>query len=386
MPVAQFDFPYHVCSDQYPESSTRVRFGQGYEFASLPQGPDQMTYRLQFPAMWFYEASQGVLDITENSTRNAGKLQAFYESVRLYDVFNYPHPSRGMVPVRFKKPLPELVGIPGGNGQVSPFEVELIEQPTLSYGDVPLLREAGEYMETMTSGPSVMMAALVNYTIGRLISAGIWKQANGLFFLCSHHEQASRVNAKDPGSQSTLQIIGVPSFTANLGWVGTNTAASNRLEGLPLIGNSRFARDSNSFYCYVLNNVQSNALGSIGVQDYLYINPRSIADESGWKVGFTTTFAAAPSTDSRGLWLAERLGSSLVRVYRDNIQQGADNTTASAALPASAAFRVLAGNTSQSSPHRIGFAGYGGTLTASQKALLRVIVRDYMIALGATVL
>lgn len=75
-----FIFPYHLLSEEYPESSDKVKFGNGWEFASAPRGPDQILFTLSFPVMWFYETTSGskVLDLTKNANRNMGNLIAFY--------------------------------------------------------------------------------------------------------------------------------------------------------------------------------------------------------------------------------------------------------------------------------------------------------------------
>lgn len=124
-----FDFPLHVVEDQYPESSATVRFGGGYQFASKPRGPDQITFKLSFDAMWFYESSPGVVDATVNPKINMQVLIDFYEAHRLYQPFIYPHPTRGNVVVRFAKPLAVPKGVKKGNGVLEAFQVELIQQP-----------------------------------------------------------------------------------------------------------------------------------------------------------------------------------------------------------------------------------------------------------------
>lgn len=124
-----FDFPYHIVEDQYPTSSTVTQFGGGYQFASKPRGPDQITFKLNFKAMWFFETSPGVLDETSQPQINMKVLVDFYETHRLYEPFTYPHPRRGNLVCRFAKPLAVPKGIEGGKGQLEAFVVELILQP-----------------------------------------------------------------------------------------------------------------------------------------------------------------------------------------------------------------------------------------------------------------
>lgn len=124
-----FDFPFHTVEDEYPASSTTMKFGGGYQFASKPTGPDQITFKLNFKAMWFYEGPPGTVDATSNPKINMQKLIEFYEAHRLYEPFEYPHPRRGTLTVRFAKPLKVPDYVEKGRGQLQPFSVDLILLP-----------------------------------------------------------------------------------------------------------------------------------------------------------------------------------------------------------------------------------------------------------------
>lgn len=124
-----FDFPFHTVSDEYPTSSTVIQFGGGYQFATKPNGPDQLTFKLAFEAMWFFERSPGVVDRDREPQINMALMQDFYEAHRLYEKFYYPHPTRGLVVVRFAKPLQIPKGVKGGNGKTDQVNLEFILQP-----------------------------------------------------------------------------------------------------------------------------------------------------------------------------------------------------------------------------------------------------------------
>ncbi len=134
-----FDFPYHRVRDLYPAGAT-TQFGKGYEFAARPRGPDQIIFALSFKAMWFFQDPNTMLFKNDVVPKlNVLSLVQFYETVRMYDTFTYPHPFRGNVICRFSKPLqtPALADKPGEIGGVSgyrahqadPFEIELKLQP-----------------------------------------------------------------------------------------------------------------------------------------------------------------------------------------------------------------------------------------------------------------
>lgn len=128
MPLQTFDFPFHSIEVEYPESSKKITFGGGYEFASRPRGPDQVIYKLHFEAMSFFTNGAGVADRLINPQINILTLEDFYKAHRMYEKFIYPHPAEGNLTVRFKSPL-KYKQQPLGLGVIEAFSVELITQP-----------------------------------------------------------------------------------------------------------------------------------------------------------------------------------------------------------------------------------------------------------------
>lgn len=124
----EFDFPLHTLEVKYPESSVKLQLGRGYEFASRPRGPDQVTFTLYFKAMFFFEDPPGTLDLDVNPTVNMAVLEAFYNDHKMYDKFIYPHPTLGDVTVRFGEPLTYKIA-ENGRGRVEPFTIRLVTQP-----------------------------------------------------------------------------------------------------------------------------------------------------------------------------------------------------------------------------------------------------------------
>ena len=123
-----FNFPYHTLGVKYPDSSVKMSFGNGWEFASKPKGPDQLAYSLKFDIMMFFELAPNLYDEDINPELNMRKLELFYQKHRLFEKFYYPHPVEGNIVVRFQKPL-EYDIVKGGQGAVEPFTIYLTTQP-----------------------------------------------------------------------------------------------------------------------------------------------------------------------------------------------------------------------------------------------------------------
>lgn len=121
-----FPFPYYELTTEYPESSTPVKFGRGYEFVSAPEGPEQITYRLKFPGLWWLKNAQGALDATINPERNMKALEEFYERHLLYRKFLFNHPYRGLIEVRFSQPLSIPPARMNSHGLVEGVELKVV--------------------------------------------------------------------------------------------------------------------------------------------------------------------------------------------------------------------------------------------------------------------
>lgn len=129
MALELFDFPYHTFSTENPESGFRGQMGNSYVFTSAPTDPDQRKFVLAFPTMSFFLDADGIVSSTIKPQQNIYTLILFYQRHKLHKSFQYNHPLYGLLEVKFQKPLIEPAGIPGGNGVVNPFTIELIEIP-----------------------------------------------------------------------------------------------------------------------------------------------------------------------------------------------------------------------------------------------------------------
>jgi len=105
-----------------------MAYGRGYQFASKPKGPDQVTYVLKFKTMVFWQKADGTYNLTKQPQLNMALLEQFYQDKRLFTKFNYPHPALGNIVVRFAEPLKYDIA-EAGLGTVEPFEIKLLSQP-----------------------------------------------------------------------------------------------------------------------------------------------------------------------------------------------------------------------------------------------------------------
>lgn len=126
-----FIWKYHTQSTEYPEGVT-IRLGNSYQYAPEPPSVDQRVFKLRFPTMFYFTKWVGnseVIDDTKEPELNMELLDRFYKTHRMWKTFIYPHPVYGNLEVKFGKALKIPAGIPGGDGALQGFDLELIEQP-----------------------------------------------------------------------------------------------------------------------------------------------------------------------------------------------------------------------------------------------------------------
>lgn len=127
--MATFPCEYFLFSTKYPESGTRIQLGNSYTFTAPPPAPDQRIFRLTLGGMQYFVNENGTINTTTSASRNMAVLEAFYNEHKLYLPFDFIHPVSGLVVCKFNRPLEIPQGMPGGNGVLESFELELLEIP-----------------------------------------------------------------------------------------------------------------------------------------------------------------------------------------------------------------------------------------------------------------
>lgn len=119
---------FPVPAVKYPENGNRVQFANSYAFTAGPQSPDVRIFTVTLTGMAYFGVA-GALDTTSELGRNMAVLEAFYQTVHCNTVFDFPHPVWGTLQCKFNRPLELPEGMLRGFGMLTPFTVELIEQP-----------------------------------------------------------------------------------------------------------------------------------------------------------------------------------------------------------------------------------------------------------------
>lgn len=124
-------------------SSSNTRFIAMSYYLTIPSGTSyDVTLRFVLPQLerdrvtspiWTSTGpvtrTQGTVSPTLRYPVNLKALEDFYNEHKMHKSFLYPHPVYGNVECKFFSPLKIPEGLPGGNGAVKDFTIELIEVP-----------------------------------------------------------------------------------------------------------------------------------------------------------------------------------------------------------------------------------------------------------------
>lgn len=127
--MATFPCTYFTYATRYPDSGTRIQFGNSYQFDAGPTAPDQRIFTLTLSGLQYFVDGGGAIDLAEEPGRNMAVLEDFYNTHKLHVAFDLPHPVHGTISCKFNRPLEVPSGIAGGGGVVQDVNIELIEIP-----------------------------------------------------------------------------------------------------------------------------------------------------------------------------------------------------------------------------------------------------------------
>lgn len=122
-----FDFcPNSLVPETLPPDVQPVITLNGWTFSSKPSVPYQKKFRVTLHGLRWYLQNNGLFDVTTDPTRNARRLEQFYETNGTWDSFAWTHPNFGLMNVRFSAPVAVPMALPNSNGLVPTLEINLI--------------------------------------------------------------------------------------------------------------------------------------------------------------------------------------------------------------------------------------------------------------------
>lgn len=191
--------------------------------------------------------------------------------------------------------------------------------------------EAQSVFNAMTTSPNGTRKKAIDTLIRTLKSIGVWDNCDAIYVLAAADSQAAYLNWKVP-TQTALNPVNAPTFTADLGSTGNGTNAS--LDGpVNVTTYTKFVQNNVHLSVYNLTNT-SVAGYTIGTQttQQLGIRPRDGGNVFASLVnsGSSTTIANSVGV---GHFMTNRTGANLNSMYKNGLSV-ATGVTGSGSPPA----------------------------------------------------
>jgi hypothetical protein len=245
----------------------------------------------------------------------------------------------------------------------------------------PVNTEASAVIAAFTTTPTSTRKFLIDNLISQLKSNGIWSNLDVFYMLAAADAQAGTINWINPASY-TLLPVNAPGFLADRGYAGNGTSSRLRTQFTPSTNSVAGSQNNHMLAEFSLSNVDalnSADLGSVTA-------PRSFMNPvSGGVSAFSVndgTGSSTTSTNSTGLFMAQRTTSGAKRLFRNGVQLGTDAAVTSTGLASQEAW-ICGANATNFSTRRIAMAAWGASLSGKE-AVFYDIVNEYLNALGAT--
>jgi hypothetical protein len=261
--------------------------------------------------------------------------------------------------------------------------VQLARDPWPPGGDYVFVNaEAATLVAAMTTAPSNDRKALIDTLIGSLKSAGVWVLLDVLYVLAAHHEQAARLNWKNPGG-FVAAGVNSPTFTVDRGFAGNGVDSFVTLNWGPTSG-VNFTQNSATFGIWDRTTTASAAsVAGSGTSTAVTINPRSTTgDGFVYRVNQSTAETQGATLNASGLSAASRSGSTATQGYKNGVSIGSPGAIASQAISA-VGLNLGRTNTSSFSSHEFAATFAGANLNGTQHSDLHTALLAYMQAVGA---
>jgi len=223
--------------------------------------------------------------------------------------------------------------------------------------------QTAAYIAAMTTRPADDEILAIDSAIRLIVDTGAFAKLDGLYFLASATDQASRINIINPGTYN-LTKINSPRFTANAGWDANGGAGYLDTGFNPSTAGGKFTQNSACIGIAVSVAAQTNPVfGNIGTGSS-FLTARSAGDTFACRLNSVGSNNVASS--SNGFFAASRASSTTVRGFK-NANQVISATNATI-TPPSASLGILSdnGGARYALGTTVTFAFMGANLTGRQ--------------------
>ena len=249
-------------------------------------------------------------------------------------------------------------------------------------GNPYVWKQTRDLLFSFTNKPTFTQQRNINDTVNSLIVSGLWAKHDTIWVMAAHSQQAGQINWKNPG-QFTLTLVNSPTFTAFQGFAGDGATKYITTGWIASVHGQNFKLNNGASYVYDRTNLTESkyqaSVYSAGPNSG-NINITRAAGDLAYFYANDVTNSTYPSTDSRGLFLNNRVGAGTKTAYKNGIFQSSA-AVASVALPTLEDYILgcnANGSLSLPTSHEIAIRGYAGGLTTDEQMKLYNIWQKYM--------
>lgn len=248
--------------------------------------------------------------------------------------------------------------------------------------------QAETWVAAFTSEPSDADKFNYDTFVGALLSASLWSVIDAAWWQGGPDAQASRINAKNPGSLTLGQVGGV-THTPYRGFAGNGTTGYHTTGYNPSTFGGQWTLNSAHIAIYSRTSALVAAcdvgarISSSDDQACLFI--RSTGDVASFRLNQDASGTGVTNTDGSGLFTTRRSASNAEALFRNNTSLGTDTTTTNAIPNLGMFIGALNQNGSATlfSTREYTFTSFGGNLTNQNITDLNAAVGTFVSAIGA---
>lgn len=270
-----------------------------------------------------------------------------------------------------------VVNFPAALADIAEVGAQLVDLREAVDALVPIRDETWAAVAAFTVKPDLRRVFLLDTLIGELIDSGVWAGRDLFYLTAAHHEQAARVNLKQPGL-GDLTAINSPTFTVDRGYQGDGvTAWLDTGKTLASLGN--YTQNDAGMFVWARANVAETARDIGTTASFNASLASNLSGNISTRANDGTTLSTSVTT-SAGLSAWSRADSGGYAVYRDGAL-AASHTQASTGVPGGNVCLGRANTTYSTKP--IAAGGVGAALSAPQQASLYGALRRFLVGVGA---
>jgi hypothetical protein len=204
----------------------------------------------------------------------------------------------------------------------------------LNINSINIKKFSAEYRtvyNAFTIKPNAAVAAEQNKLVKYLVNSGVWTKLDIFYIFAGHTNTSgeSLINWKSPGTFNAT-AVNSPSFVSLEGFVSDGATSYIDTNWIPSLNGVNYTRNNACIGTYIRANISASEFdfGAIDSSHWVIINTRTGSDEFNIRIN-SDIGSNASNTDSKGLYVVNRVLSTEQDLYKNKIRVINDSVASS---------------------------------------------------------